>query len=77
MTTKVSEENPAEYQQSESLPEGNLLPSEEHRQQPIPQMHHHFAANPDENRDRQRGYKKDPFISLDPRVFHVAFLISS
>src|ERR1039458_9484534 len=77
VTTKASEEHPAENQQSESLPEGNLPPSEQHRQQPVPQMHDHFAANPDENRERQRGHKKDPFVSLDPIVFHVVFLISS
>jgi hypothetical protein len=77
MTTEVSEENPAENQQSESLPEGDLLPSEEHWQQPIPQMHHDFSANPDENRERQWAHKKDPLVPLDPAVFHFAFLISS
>src|ERR1700682_1444923 len=51
--TKVSEQNPAESEQAESLPEGNLPPSEQRRQIPVPQMHHHFATNPDENRDPQ------------------------
>ena len=65
-TTQASEQNPAESQQSESLPEGNLPPSEQRRQQPVPQMHHHFAANPDEKRDPQRGQQSnpDPFLFL-------------
>src|SRR6266699_397745 len=58
-TANASEQNPAENQQSDSLPEGNLPPSEQHRQQPVPQMHHQFAANCDEDRhpyDRQWCY---------------------
>src|SRR5580693_7599056 len=55
--TNASEQNPAERQQSESLPEGNLPPSEQRRQQPVPKMHHQFAANPDEKRDPQWGQK--------------------
>jgi hypothetical protein len=50
-TTPASEQNPAESQQSDSLPEGNLPPSEQCRQQPVPEMHDKFAANPDEKRD--------------------------
>src|ERR1700688_5269906 len=59
MTTKASEQNAAESQQSDGLPKGNLAPSEQRRCQPIPQMHHQFAANPDEDhysQDRQRSY---------------------
>src|SRR5205814_3599097 len=59
--TQVSEQNPAKSEQSDGLPEGNLPPSEHRRQVPVPQMHHHFAADPDENRHRharQRGYKQ-------------------
>jgi hypothetical protein len=44
-TTNASEQNPAESQQSDSLPEGNLPPSEQRRQQPIPQVQYYFAAN--------------------------------
>jgi hypothetical protein len=69
-TAKASEQNPAESQQSDSLPERNLPPSEQRRQQPVPQMQHHFAANRDENHDHQWG-QKNPFLS------HVVFLISS
>src|SRR6266850_2556251 len=49
MTTQASEQNPAESQQSDSLPEGNLPPPEQRRQQPVPEMHDKFAANPDED----------------------------
>jgi hypothetical protein len=58
-TTEASEQNPAESQQSDSLPEGDLPPSEQRRQQPIPQMHHYFAANRNEShhrQDRKWGY---------------------
>jgi hypothetical protein len=73
MTTQASEQNPAESQQSDSLPEGNLPPSEQRRQQPIPQMQHHFAANPREHhhpKDRQWSY---PNQSLS----HIVSLISA
>jgi hypothetical protein len=40
---KAPKENAAEHQQPEPLPEGNHGPSEKRRQQPVPQMHHHFA----------------------------------
>src|SRR5580692_7681444 len=52
-TTPASEQNPAESQQSDSLPEGDLPPSEQRRQQPVPQMHNELAANPDEKWDCQ------------------------
>jgi hypothetical protein len=71
MTTKPSEQNPAENQQSESLPEGNLPPSEQSRQQPVPQMEHQFAANHYESHDRYWCGHKNPFPS------HVCVLISS
>jgi hypothetical protein len=54
---KVSEENPGKREQPESLPEGNLSPSEDRRQIPIPQMHDYFAANKDKESDPQwSGY---------------------
>jgi len=51
MTAKASEEYPAENQQTEGLPEVDLMQPKERRQQPVPQMHHHFTENSDENRD--------------------------
>src|SRR5271155_6085479 len=57
-TTNASEQNPAESQQSDSLPEGNLPPSEQRRQQPIPQVQYYFAADDDNEQhpqDRQRN----------------------
>jgi hypothetical protein len=70
---KASEQNPAESQQTESLPEINFPPSEQLRREPVPQMHHNFAANYDDNSDAeqgQRGYKNH-FLS------HVVLLTSS
>jgi hypothetical protein len=46
-TANASEQNPAESQQSDSLPEGNLPPSEQRWQQPIPQVQYYFAADDD------------------------------
>jgi hypothetical protein len=74
-TTKASEEYPAESQQSESLPEVDLPPSEQCRGQPVPQKHHHFAADPAEDhypQDRQWSYPNQSLFS----VAHVLFLIS-
>jgi hypothetical protein len=39
-------------------------------------MHDHFANNGDESYQRQRTRNKNPFVSLDPVLFHGAFLIS-
>src|ERR1035441_1837461 len=38
------EEDPAQHQNSQCLPESNLPPAKERRQQPIPQLQHYFAA---------------------------------
>src|ERR1035441_9122022 len=61
MISEASEQNPAEGQQPEGLPEGNQLPSEQRRQQPVPQMHDQFAAQPDKEHDGRWGQKKYPF----------------
>ncbi len=37
-----SEQNPAQRQQSQRLPEAQRPPAEERRQQPVPQVHHHL-----------------------------------
>jgi hypothetical protein len=77
MTAKAPEQNPAKSQQSQSLPEIYLVPSEKHRRQPVPQMHYDFAEDCHESRDREWGYEKDPLVSLDPPVVsHYLFLIS-
>src|SRR6516162_9338401 len=41
---KASEQNPAEKQQSERLPEANLPPSKQPRQKPIPEIPNELAA---------------------------------
>ena len=43
--SKSAEEDPAQRQKSKRLPEGDLAPAEERRQQPIPQVQHYFAAD--------------------------------
>src|SRR5207253_5821786 len=75
--TKISEKNPAESEQSESLPEGNLPPSEQRRQIPVPQMHHHFATNGDENHHPQNRHWPHPNHSLSHVVFPHLLINSS
>ena len=48
MASKSAEEDPAQRQKSKRLPEGDLAPAEERRQQPIPQLPHDLAADEDE-----------------------------
>jgi hypothetical protein len=57
---KASEENSAESQQSDSLPEGDGPQPEQRRRHPVPQEHHYFAANRGEDHDpedRQWSYQ--------------------
>src|SRR6266542_2208625 len=53
VASKSAEEDPAQRQHSKRLPEGNLAPAEERRQQPIPQLPHDFAADRDKQQHRQ------------------------
>jgi hypothetical protein len=64
MTTVASEQNPAQRQQAESLPETQRLPSEKRRQQPVPQAHHNLAANEYKERNaNDRRWNNPPFLS--------------
>src|SRR5229473_854938 len=65
-----AEKDPAQRQKSKRLPEGDLAPADERRQQPIPQAHHDFAAEDDkcEHRQNRQWSKENPFPS------HVHFL---
>jgi len=45
--SKSAEEDAAQRQDPKRLPEGNLAPAEERRQQPIPQELHELAADGD------------------------------
>ena len=47
VTTPTAEEDAAQRQKSQGLPEGELAPAEQRRQQPIPQVQHYFAADED------------------------------
>jgi len=65
VVSKSAEENPAQHQKSKCLPEGNLAPAEQRRQQPIPQVQHYFAADDGKeqySQNRQWRYEK-PFLS--------------
>ena len=73
VASKSAEENPAQRQNSKGLPEGNLAPAEDRRQQPIPQFQHYFAADGDKQQepaDRQRSQE-------NPSPSHLQFLILS
>lgn len=74
--SKSAEQDPAQQQHPERLPEGDFAPGEERRQQPIPEVQHYLAADCDKHRqpqDRQRSY---PNQSLQSRS-HVQFLTLS
>ena len=75
MATPASEQNPAESQQSDSLPEGNLPPSEQRWQQPVPQVQNQLAANPDEKRNCKGRQNSNPYPFLN--LIHVVLLICS
>src|SRR5271157_197635 len=63
--SQSAEEDPAQRQQSQRLPKGDLAPAEERRQQPIPEVQHYFAADEDkeqQRQDRQRS-NENPFLS--------------
>src|SRR5579872_2148512 len=47
MASKSAEQDPAQRQQSQRLPERKRPPSEQRRQQPVPQMHDYLAADED------------------------------
>jgi hypothetical protein len=71
----ASEEYPAQRQNSDRLPERKLSPAKEQRQQPVPQMHHDFAADEDKerySRNRRRSYPQQSLFAA-----HVRFLMIS
>ena len=74
--SKSAEEDPAQRQNPQRLPEGDLAPAEEWRQQPIPQVQHLFAADGDKYRDRQNRQRGNENQSL-PFSIHVQFLTLS
>src|SRR5207245_5345472 len=65
------EEDPAQRQNSNRLPESNLAPAEERRQQPIPQLQHHFAADGDKQQHRQNCQRSQK----NPSPSHLQFLM--
>src|SRR5579862_8408656 len=65
-----SEQDSAQGQQPQSLPEAKRSPAKQRRQQPIPQVHHHFAADKEKQRDSNNCERNDPV----PFSSHVLFL---
>src|SRR5215212_5153672 len=66
MKSEAADENPAQREQSNGLPERDLPRVEQRRQQPVPQRFHHFAAEEreqDHSGDR-RGHNVNPSLSL-------------
>src|SRR5713226_41099 len=57
--SKSAEEDPAQHQNPKRLPEGDLAPAEERRQQPIPQLQHYFAADGDKQQDPQNRQRSN------------------
>src|SRR5437867_296280 len=57
--SKSAEEDPAQRQEPKRLPEGDLAPTEERRQQPVPQLKHYFAADGDEYQDPQNRQRSN------------------
>src|SRR5262249_47428377 len=74
--SQSAEEDTAESQQSNSLPERDLVPTEERRQQPIPQVRHYLAAYEDKEGHSQNRQRRYPKQSLPSRS-HVQFLMLS
>jgi hypothetical protein len=71
--SKSAEEYPAQHQYSKRLPEGNLAPAKQRRQQPIPQLLHYFAPEGDKSRECQNRQRSQP----NPSLSHVQFLMFS
>src|SRR2546422_936074 len=61
---KSADEDPAKQQESQRLPEGDLAPTEERRQQPVPQVQHYFAADGDKEQHPQNRQRTDENQSL-------------
>src|SRR6266545_375482 len=75
VASRSTDEDPAQCQQSQPLPERDLAPAENWRQQPVPQQLHDFAAdetNQQYRRDSDRGHEEQ-FAS----PCHVRFLMLS
>src|SRR6266566_8053026 len=73
VASKSAEEDTAQRQNSNRLPEGDLAPAEERRQQPIPQLQHYFAADGDKNQNPQNRQRSQE----NPSPSHVQVLMLS
>jgi len=71
--SQSAEQDAAQQQKSQGLPEINLAEAEERRQQPIPQVQHDFAADEGKEQHRQDRQRSDE----NPFFPHVQLLILS
>src|SRR5262249_28390188 len=68
--SKSAKQDPAQRQESNALPEGNLAPPENRRQQPVPQQFDQFTADRDEQEQSDDRQRPDP----DQSPSHVELL---
>jgi hypothetical protein len=69
-----AEQNPAQRQQSQRLPEAKRAPAEQRRKKPVPQVHHHFTAN--KGKQHHPYYRQRRHPKPSPFRFHIRSLIS-
>ncbi len=70
-----TEEDPAQHKHSQCLPKRNLMPAEQWRQQPIPQLPNYFATEGDEPQKCQTRQRSQP--NPLPFLSHMQFLTLS
>jgi hypothetical protein len=62
-----AEQDPREYQNTQCLPEGDPMPAEKRRRQPIPEIQDNQTKQSDEQYSKQRKfqYSQEPVPSHD------------
>jgi hypothetical protein len=68
--THAAEEDPAQRQKPNRLPESEQAPAKERRQQPVPKLHYDFAADGDKQRHpyNRRRYNPNHFLHFRSHV---------
>src|SRR5579872_243190 len=64
MASESAEEDPAQRQQAQRLPERQHAPAKEWGQQPVPKMHDDFAADEDKQRNGHNRQRCNPIPSF-------------
>jgi len=68
---KSAEEDPAQRQNSERLPKGDMTPAKERRQQPIPQVHYQLTTDGNNQQDPQNASG-----AIQINFFHLGLMFS-